>query len=625
MLAAAVALTAGWIVLRAAWWTETGLVRTVFSHIGFTGAATRDIAPGIDLGFMNVAHGPRRQFSARWEGVWLVDRSGAYDLHLAADDWAQLALDGERVLVRAAGEPAASVTRTLTEGPHTIAVDYEQEGGHAFLTLTWSPAGEPRRPFDATHLFPSVPAGTAPWRNTIVSKLGLAAAAAWTLAALVAAWRLLAPVVRRLPRGAGPIAAGTVRFATGHARVLAPAAATLIVLLAAALRFEAICTQYGPFTSPPWLFELEVHTRDRIGAIRPDIFAWRKVEHPYVGGDPINYIRFAREMQSFYAAHVREPMFPFVTKLWLPLVDGRDVAVSFASASFSVLAVWATYLVGAAAYSRSVGLIAALGLAIDKDMATWGADGWRDDALTAFVALWAWALVRAARTASWSWPVWLGLIGAGAVLTRITALSFVLPSLALAALWPTAIPLRVRLRGMLVATVLMAGLVAPYLVNCWRTYGDPLYAINYHTTFYRARSGQPYDRPMGTASYLAGQWRRDPFGTIRLASEGVTTYPFEVKWTGFDFWYPGLGRILKWAAAAGLILMATSAIGVLLLTVLVTSLVPYAFTWNIPGGGEWRFTMHAYPFYLVALGLVLTQLTAWAWRRFGPRSPTELH
>jgi hypothetical protein len=29
-------------------------------------------------------------------------------------------------------------------------------------------------------------------------------------------------------------------------------------------------------------------------------------------------------------------------------------------------------------------------------------------------------------------------------------------------------------------------------------------------------------------------------------------------------------------------------------------LIPYAFTWNVASGGEWRFTMHAYPLYIVA-------------------------
>jgi len=34
--------------------------------------------------------------------------------------------------------------------------------------------------------------------------------------------------------------------------------------------------------------------------------------------------------------------------------------------------------------------------------------------------------------------------------------------------------------------------------------------------------------------------------------------------------------------------------------ILIGSLVPYALTWNVAGGGEWRFTMHTYPLYLTA-------------------------
>ena len=129
----------------------------------------------------------------------------------------------------------------------------------------------------------------------------------------------------------------------------------------------------GPFERPAWLVELEAHTRDRIETVRPDSFAWHRVESPYVGGDPVNYIRFGREMRSFYAAHVREPMFPFATKVWLALVDGQDQAVSFASATFSVLAIVATYALGRYAFSPLVGLLGALGVAVDKDLITRGA------------------------------------------------------------------------------------------------------------------------------------------------------------------------------------------------------------------------------------------------------------
>ena len=58
-------------------------------------------------------------------------------------------------------------------------------------------------------------------------------------------------------------------------------------------------------------------------------------------------------------------------------------------------------------------------------------------------------------------------------------------------------------------------------------------------------------------------------------------------------------------SAIGLVLFATTRRGLLLWVMILATLFPYAFTWNIHGGGEWRFTLPAYPFYLVAAALAL--------------------
>src|SRR5207244_876997 len=63
--------------------------------------------------------------------------------------------------------------------------------------------------------------------------------------------------------------------------------------------------------------------------------------------DPYTYLQHAREMRFFYAASLREPLFPAATRVFLSLLGNQDVAVSFASGAFSVLAVWATFLLGA--------------------------------------------------------------------------------------------------------------------------------------------------------------------------------------------------------------------------------------------------------------------------------------
>ena len=88
-------------------------------------------------------------------------------------------------------------------------------------------------------------------------------------------------------------------------------------------------------------------------------------------------------MTHFYQPHVREPVFLALTRVSLWALEQQDAAVSLASAIGSMLAIFATYLVGAALISPLGGLAAALILAIDYQVITWSVDGWRDDTFTA--------------------------------------------------------------------------------------------------------------------------------------------------------------------------------------------------------------------------------------------------
>ena len=178
-----------------------------------------------------------------------------------------------------------------------------------------------------------------------------------------------------------------------HNRVAAYAGALAIVVLAALLRLDAFVGKYGPLEHPAWARVATHQIAPLVRHIRPGV-VWTRVPAPYVNGDPINYLAYAREMQSFYQPHVREPVFLALTRLALWSLDGQDAAVSLASAAGSVLAVFATYLLGAALLSRAAGLLAALLLAIEFECIIWAPDGWRDDTFTAMVVLAAWALLR---------------------------------------------------------------------------------------------------------------------------------------------------------------------------------------------------------------------------------------
>jgi hypothetical protein len=67
-----------------------------------------------------------------------------------------------------------------------------------------------------------------------------------------------------------------------------------------------------------------------------------------------------------------------------------------------------------------------------------------------------------------------------------------------------------------------------------------------------------------------------------------------------DPWSPRIAFVLRPLALAGLLALPFSREGRLLLVILLGSLLPYAFTWNVGDGGEWRFTMHAYALYVAA-------------------------
>jgi 4-amino-4-deoxy-L-arabinose transferase-like glycosyltransferase len=385
-------------------------------------------------------------------------------------------------------------------------------------------------------------------------------------------------------------------------------ALTAITLFGALLRLDAVTVRYGWMDHPAWAVRIEQSLLPVSQALRPAGAPWSRVDKPYVGGDPINYLRFAREMRHFYQAHVREPVFLALTRMMLWLMRDSDIGISYASWLAGTLAIIATCLLGAAAWSRTAGLIAAAALAIELEAVTWAADGWRDDTFMLAVALCAWAFVRLLQRPTTAWAVAAGVLAAFACLTRISALSFVLPALLWIALRPSNDQprwwrwSRGSVRAAAIAAAVTVVLVAPFLINCWRATGDPFFAINYHTRYYRAAEGLPLDESVGALNYVGGKLRERPIGSADTAGVGLLVFPFTNKWSGFNPWSPWLATVLRWAAAAGLILALWYPEGRLLWVILLTSLVPYAMTWSLGGGSEWRFTQHAYPIYLVAAG-----------------------
>lgn len=376
--------------------------------------------------------------------------------------------------------------------------------------------------------------------------------------------------------------------------------AVAITVYGGLLRLDAYVGKYGPLDHPAWARAATRGVAPLASRIRPSRIAWPREASPYVGGDPITYIQYAREMTSFYQAHVREPVFLALTRAGLWALDGQDAGVSLASAIGSTLVTLATYLVGAAVLSRLTGLLAALLAAIELEMVTWGVDGWRDDTFTATVLFSAWALLKLRARPSFGVAVLSGVLCGVACLTRITAFFFIAPAFAWLLVEATPGSRVARARAIGIATLILTVLVAPYLISCAVATGDPLLSINYHTQYYRFAEGQPIDQPVSASEYVRRKIADRPVKTLDTALNGIFFQPFVSKWRGFDVWVPGAGAVTMAIAAVGLASLMFSAPGRLLLVILLGSLVPYMLTWNVGGGGAWRFTMPAYPIFLVA-------------------------
>jgi len=418
------------------------------------------------------------------------------------------------------------------------------------------------------------------------------------------------------PRGTRP-RRGTSR------RVLPALLIGLVLAYATILRLDALFRSYGPYDHPGWFVSVQEAVATTAAVAVPSSWEWPRREAQHDIGDPINYLAFARDMRSFYQAHVREPVFLAATRAWLGLTGGLDVSVSLSSVSFSVLLILATYLLGASIASKPVGLAAAAALAVEHQVIALSIGGWRDEASAFFCVLCAWALVRLRTNPRMVNAVIAGAVAAGACLTRITSIVFVVP--ALVYVWGTGgragLAQRSRLVG--VAALVLLALTAPYLINCARTFGDPLYSINYHVRFYvaRERGVAPLEDEAAAAlpsasGYALSKFRERPLEAFDTAVQGLTSFPFTNKWRGFDVWNARVGPGLAVLALLGLWGWLLDANGRLLLIILVASLAPFMMTWPVRGGAEWRFTLHAYPFYLLAACGFVRQIVVFSRRLF---------
>ena len=584
-------------------WTllgRTGLAREVVTNAPNPVVLSTKAVAGVDVIDVDGAAGGEANLIATWRGAWDVPHTGFFTLALDSNGRSVWTIDGETAVESSTN---GLVTRAiwLTAGFHSIEITHDVDRKASRIAASAAPGGEKLRPLGSFTLKPRPPKN--PFLRSVAKVFVWLVGAIAIVAAIVAVRTRLA----NNQIGNNQIAKSRNASATFSYLLL-----TAILAHGALLRLDAVTLRYGVVSSPQWVAALQTRTWLAPDDIRTDWMAWSPEPlYPHADGvsthyrtDPYIYLDIARKMTSFYEPQFREPVFPFATRLFLGAFKNQDVAVSFTSVAFSLLAIWLTYLLGATLWSRPAGLIAALGLSIDFDVISQASLGWRDDAYVAIVALCLYLMVRCWRAGLAGErfhraAILLGTAGGLAILTRIMAVPFLAAgALFLLVMLPVPIARRLRIVGFAtLAAVIVAG---PYFLNCWRVHGDPLYTFNVHGGIYSVSEG--HEEWKGTtASYMVQKIKTRPYDAFDTVTQGLTTYPFGNKFYGLERWTSDLRKWIAPAAVIGLLLLAALAEGRLLLFAMFGSLLPFAFTWKIDP--HFRFTEHAYPLLLVATGL----------------------
>ena len=189
-LAVTLVCTTGWLVLGQRLTEQTGLRRQVWLAGDFEGAPfINDLSPGATLDFLDDdARLPRLFFSARWQGYWYVPSSQFVTLHVDADDYADIWIDGE---LRFARSTAAARGIRLDAGVHELRIDYQQYAGTAHLLLHARRGDVYPWPFQAEYLFPDRPAPGTVRLLTVTAWLRAAVTLLWALGAVTVALLVL--------------------------------------------------------------------------------------------------------------------------------------------------------------------------------------------------------------------------------------------------------------------------------------------------------------------------------------------------------------------------------------------------------------------------------------------------
>jgi len=191
------------------------------------------------------------------------------------------------------------------------------------------------------------------------------------------------------------------------------------------------------------------------------------------------YFHIAETLRSPFATHAREPFFIWVSWAVIKLFSPEPVWLRVISYVFGIIAVWFTYYVGKRIFNSFIGLSAALLMATNPSLSYMSIRGLRFELqLLVFSGLTACLFLMKKKHPFRSALIYGGL-GAVSLLSSLTFLvHYIVIGIIIAVknkwTWHA-----------LIAVIIPLVFILPYLSYCKREFGDPFYALNIHSTYYR--------------------------------------------------------------------------------------------------------------------------------------------
>jgi hypothetical protein len=339
--------------------------------------------------------------------------------------------------------------------------------------------------------------------------------------------------------------------------------------------------------------------------------------------DAVKYRAIAERMAHPYDTSLREPLWPAVVRAWFELVGSSDVALRTLTIGFSLTLVLVSYWFASRFMeSQALGLLTAGALALNRYWVGLSVQGLREELYTILVVLLAFFCLADPRKVR-PGPRLRGItvVMAAAAVLRITSLVLSVPLL-FYSLWkhrlgwrPAVLPLS--------ATV---ALLVPHLAYEKLEFGDWLYSINAHASFYEDYefsvrqeapcSGCPAPAagaPPSMAGYLLG--RHDPSTIARRTARGL----YDLFLRPSEYLRACLGSVAP--AALGLyaigtcMLLATPRRDLLLVPPLSINVLAFVAPLDI----DPRLVMHNGPFLAMLMVLPLARAGEASARWFGRR------